>query len=107
MAAGYDDRHAIELDRGFHDEAVEVDLAFHQAAVLVGRIAERDVDGPARLLGLGDVVTDACRRVETDADLADVVGISGRLDDLPQRLGPGTALERHGSPVTDRDRERL
>ena len=64
-----------------------MDLALDQAAVLVGRIAERDVDGPERLLGLGDLVGDPGRRVEPDADLADVVGIADLGDDRSQAVG--------------------
>ena len=93
MPAADDDRDAIEFDRRRHDQAVEVDVAFDEAAVLVGRIAEGDVDGPERLLGLGDLVADPGRRVEPDADLADVVGVADLGHDRAQAVGGGAALD--------------
>src|SRR4029077_17998616 len=96
----------VELDRRRHDQAVQVDLALDQAAVLVGRVAQRDVHGPERLLGLGDLVTDPGGRVEPDADLADVVGIADFGQDGPQARGGRAALDGDGAAVPDRDRDR-
>ena len=87
MAPVDDDGHAVEFDGRLHDQAIEVDVAFHQAAVLVGRVAERDVDRAEGLLRLGDLVADPGGRVEPDPDLADVVGVADALDDRAQPVG--------------------
>jgi hypothetical protein len=103
VAAGDDHRHAVELDGRLHHQAVEVDLALDGAAVLVGRVAERDVDGPEGFLGLRDVVGDAGRGVEADPDLADVVGVPHRLQDPAQPCGRRPALDPDRAAATDLD----
>jgi hypothetical protein len=63
--------------------------------------------GTGALLGLGDVVAHACVGVEPDAQLGDVHRTRHSVDERAQARSIATAVDRHRSAVTHRDRDRL
>ena len=59
------------------------------------------------LLRLGDLVRDPRRGIETDADLADIVGVDHLGEDAAQVRRLGTTVDLHRTPLTHRDAYRL